>query len=294
MTGRVLVLGGTGCVGAALVNALAGRGTQVAAATRRPHDARPGEVPGEAVRVRFDYDAPETFVPALAEVDRVFLMVRPGDDEAHLTAIPFLEAVERAGVQRVVALTAMGVERMEGAALRRIERRLEESALAWTVLRPNFFMQIFARDALLEGIRASGVIRIPAGDAALSFIDVRDIADVAATALTTSGHEGQAYTLTGSEALTHEAVAGLISEVTGRAVRYEPLGDDRSASELAAAGLGADRIARLLGFYRAVRAGWCQPVSPDVAGVLGRPPRTMASFVGEHRGIWLPGAVRAT
>ncbi len=294
MTGRVLVLGGTGSAGAALVNALAGAGTPVAVATRRPHGARPGDAPGGAVQVRFDYDAPETFAPALAGVDRVFLMVRPGDDEAHLTAIPFLEAVEQAGVRRVVALTAMGVERMEGAALRQIERRLEQSALAWTVLRPNFFMQIFARDALLEGIRASGVIRLPAGDAALSFIDVRDIADVAATVLTTPGHEGQAYTLTGPEALTHEAVAGLISGAGGRAVRYEPLDDDRAASALAAAGLGADRIARLLGFYRAVRAGWCEPVSPDVAGVLGRAPRTMARFVREHRAAWLPGAVQAT
>jgi uncharacterized protein YbjT (DUF2867 family) len=294
MTGRVLVLGGTGSVGAALVHALTARGTPVAVATRRPHGDRPGAAPGEAVRVRFDYDAPETFAPALAEVDRVFLMVRPGDDHAHLTAIPFLETVERAGVRRVVALTAMGVERMAGAALQRIEHHLAQSALAWTVLRPNFFMQIFARAPLLDGIRQSGVIRIPAGDAALSFIDVRDIADVAATVLTTPGHAGQAYTLTGSEALTHDAVAALISEATGQAVRYEPLEDGCAASELAAAGLGAERIARLLGFYRAVRAGWCQPVSPDVAGVCGSPPRTMARFVREHLEIWLPGGVGAT
>jgi uncharacterized protein YbjT (DUF2867 family) len=286
MASRVLVLGATGNVGSALVAALASRGVEVAAATRRPGDVR---AQGRAViPVRFDFDDPATFEAALSGADRVFLAVRPGDDDADRTAIPFIDAAGRAGVRHVVALTAMGVERLDGTALRKIERRLEQSGLAWTHLRPNFFMQIFAREPLVTAIRAAGVLRVPAGDAGMSFIDVRDVADVAAAALTAPGHEGRAYTLTGSRAVTHGEVAALLAACTGRPIRYEPLDDDQSRALLSGSGLPPARVERLLGFYLLVRSGWCGPVSPAVASILGRPPRSMAEFVRDYAAVWAP------
>jgi uncharacterized protein YbjT (DUF2867 family) len=285
MPGHVLVLGATGQVGAALVAALARRGEEVAAATRRPGQGSAGL---GAAWVRFDYDDEGTFAPALSGADRVFLAVRPGDDDADRTAIPFIDAARDAGVRRVVALTAMGVERLDGTALRTIERHLEQSGLAWTHLRPNFFMQIFAREPLLASIRDAAVLRVPAANAALSFVDVRDVADVAATVLTTPGHEERAYTLTGPAALTHGDVATLIAGATGRPVRYEPLDDDQARTVLSGAGLAPPRVERLLGFYRLVRAGWCGAVSPAVAAILGRAPARMEGFVHERATAWLP------
>ena len=188
----------------------------------------------------------------------------------------------------MVALTAMGVERLDGTALRAIERHLEQTGLGWTHLRPNYFMRIFAREPLLQGIRGAAVIRVPAADASLSFVDVRDIAEVAAAALTSQGHDGQAYTLTGPTALTHGDVAALISGATGRAVRYEPLDDAQARAALLASGMPPARVERLLGFYRMVRAGWCSPISPAVAAVLGRPPRSLSEFVREHAAVWAP------
>jgi uncharacterized protein YbjT (DUF2867 family) len=291
MAGRVLVLGATGNVGTSLVAALVRRGEEVAAATRRPGDGS-AEARG-VVRVMFDYDDSSTFAAALSGVDRVFLAVRPGDDEAHRTAVPFIDAAQHAGVRQVVALTAMGVERLDGTALRIIERHLEQSGLAWTHLRPNFFMQIFAREPLVTAIRASALVCVPAGDAAVSFVDVRDIADVAAEALTASGHERQAYTLTGPAALTHGEVAALLADATGRPIRYQPLDEDQARAVLSGSGLPPSRVERLLGFYRLVRTGWCSPVSPAAASILRRPSRSMAEFVREHAAVWTSAAPRA-
>jgi uncharacterized protein YbjT (DUF2867 family) len=289
MAGKVLVLGATGGVGSALIETMGRRGEAVVGATRRPEAVPAAMADYPVTWVRFDYDDPATFEPALAGIDRVFLVVRPGDDDSDLTAIPFIDVMERVGVRRVVALTAMGVDQLEDSSLRRIERRLEASCLEWTHLRPNFFMQIFSRPPLLTSIRSAGVLRLPAGDGALSFIDVRDIGEVAATVLTTSGRAGRAYTLTGPDSVSHAQAAAIISAAAGRTIGYEAVGEDTAKAELAAAGFPPARIERLLGFYRAVRSGWCAPVSRDVADVLGRPAIGMERFARDHRRVWVEG-----
>src|SRR5438132_8027723 len=131
--------------------------------------------------------------------------------------------MKRQGVRHVVNLTAMGVEMLEGMALRKVERYLEDSGIGFTHLRPNFFMQVFSGGPLLTDIRSTGAIHVPAADARISYIDARDIAAVAAAALSEAGHVGRAYNLTGGQALDHHEVVHAISESAGRAVRYVPI-----------------------------------------------------------------------
>lgn len=281
---RTLVVGGTGKVGREVVAGLLARRAPVRVATRQPDRAR--EAAPEAESVAFDYDRPETFAAAVAGVERLFLSVRPGDEAADATALPLVDEALRAGVRRVVTLTAMGVDRMPGNALRRIERHVEASGAAWTHLRPNFFMQIFSTPPLVDQVRAVGSLRLPAGQARLSFVDVRDIGAVAVGALLDEGHAGRAYTLTGSEALDHAGVAAAISRVTARPVTYVAVEDDEARGLMAANGLPLARIDRLLAFYRLVRAGACSPVSTDVARVLGRAPIAFAQFTEDHAAAW--------
>lgn len=281
----ILVTGATGNVGRALVQRLARDGAPVRGATRDPGRAR-RLAPACADWTPFDFERPETFDPALRGVGRVFLMARPGDDEPARTAAPFLEAVLRADVDHVVTLSAMGAERRNDVTLGRLERLVEETGVAWTHLRPNWFMQVFATDPLLSVIRSAGAIQVPAGDAPISWIDARDVAAAAAVTLTAPGHEARAYVLTGAEALDHAAVARALSEASGRPVRYHPLDEEEGRSAVLAAGLGPRRAERLTRFYRLVRAGACAPVSGDVASVLGRPPISLRRFAEDHRRLW--------
>jgi uncharacterized protein YbjT (DUF2867 family) len=217
---------------------------------------------------------------------RLTNLVRPDDEAADTTAIPLIDRAVRAGVRHVVTLTAMGVERMEGNALRKIERRAEASGMRWTHLRPNFFMQIFAVAPLLDRLRSSGALRLPAGDARLSFVDVRDVAGVAVCAVLDGRHSGTAYTLTGKEAIDHAAVTAAISRATGRHFDYVAIGDEEARRGMAAGGLSPAHVERLIGFYRLVRAGACSPVSTDVESVLGRPPITFDEFASGHSAAW--------
>jgi uncharacterized protein YbjT (DUF2867 family) len=282
---RILVLGATGTVGGHLVERLGTRGLTVRAATRRYEQARARNWRVEWARL--DLERPETFAPALDGVRSVFMIARPGDEHADEVGLPFVRAMRAAGVRHVVNLTAMGTE-VAGhvPALRRIELALEESGMAFTHLRPNFFMQIFSTPPLQLAIRGDGALRLPAGDAKLSLIDARDIAAVAEAALTSPAHHNRAYTLTGDEAIDHAAVARQIGETVGRPVRYDALDEATAAHELAAAGFPTARIERLARFYRLVRSGACAPVSPDVRSVLGRPALTFAQFARDHRSAW--------
>jgi uncharacterized protein YbjT (DUF2867 family) len=281
-----LVLGASGKVGGALLDELVRRGMRPRAATRNAH-ALAAARNGEVETVAFDLDRPETWGQALNGIGRVFLIAKPGDEQADRYGLPLIDEMKRRGVRRVVALTAMGVEAMEESALRRIERHLEASGLEFTHVRPNWFMQIFSTDPLLTAIRSQAAIHVPAAAARLSFIHVHDVAAVAAAALTDRGHDGKAYRLTGGEALNHEDVAREISAASGRHITYASIDEDAARTMLTVAGFPASRIERLIGFYRLVRAGFCSPVSTDVETVLGRAPIPFTQFAAEHARLWV-------
>ncbi len=282
----ILVLGATGAVGGEVRRLATEAGLSVVSASRDPQraSARHG-----GRWVELDLTRPETFERGLEGIDRVFLISRPGDEQADHLAGPLIEAMRGAGVQHVVDLSAMGAEARESFSTRKVELLLEASGLAWTHLRPNFFFQVLASGALREGIVARGEIRVPAGDARVSYLDARDVAAAAFAALTEPGHEGRAYTLTGPEPLDHATIARTIANVMDRPVRYVAIDEDEARAALAAAGFPPAWIERLIGFYRVVRSGACAPVTGDLPRLLGRAPIDLARFTVDARASWAQG-----
>lgn len=281
----ILVVGATGKTGREVVTLLVRRGEHVRSATRSPASA-PCWLCDTTEVAEFDFERPETFSGAVAGVDRIFLMARPGDNHSDLVAIPLVDAAKKSGVRRIVNLTAMGVEQDESFMLRKLERYVEDSGISFTHVRPNWFMQNFNSGPMLADIRATGALHLPAADATLSFIDVRDIAEVSVAALTDPRHDGRAYTLTGGEALTHQQVMEKISRAAGRTLSYVPLSEEAACARLAGLGVEEGLIERWREFYRKIRAGACSPISPDVEQVLGHAPRTFDRYVIDYTESW--------
>jgi len=284
MKDTILVVGATGTVGKQVAIELAKTGAIVRAATRDPETAiqRSG-FPDGILPVRFDLEQENTFDEALSGVDRVFLMARPGDEESDKYAFPLIDAMARNGIKRVVDLSAMGAELRPDFALRRIELRLESSPMAWTHLRPNWFMQVFTAGSLLATLKQTRSIRVPAGAAKISWVDARDVASVAAATLGPDNiHEGKAYTLTGGEALDHAEIASLIESALGIPVKYLSLTDNEARIALKTAGFPPPWVERLITFYSLVRTGYASSVSPSVGEILHRPPITMTRFIEEY------------
>ncbi len=284
MITSILVLGATGNLGGEVVRQLATKGFNVRAGVRQPEQF---SIPSARVEaVRFDFDDPTSYSPALDGIEQLFLIARPLDPEAPLVLAPVLQAAKQAGVQRIVFNSGMGVEQNEDAPLRQVERQLEASGIAHTLLRPSFFMENFSNGFIAPMIQKAGGIFVAAENAKTSFISVVDIAAVAVAALTEDGHAGKAYNLTGPEALDHSEVAAIISQVTGREISYQDISEEAMSQGAIANGLQPSMADYLVVLYQDTRARYTAVTTPDVEQVTNRPPVNFVDFANQNASVW--------
>jgi uncharacterized protein YbjT (DUF2867 family) len=162
-----------------------------------------------------------------------------------------------------------------------VEKNIESSGITYTLLRCNEFMQNTI-NYYLPTIKSEGAFYLSTKDAKVSTVDVRDIAAVAAKALTAPGHENRAYDITGPEALTHEQVAQKLSAASGRQIKYVDIPPAAYKEGAVAAGIPAWYADLLLDLYQFYVAGRAQKVSNDVEHVTGRKARSFDEFAHDH------------
>ena len=274
----ILVTGSTGNVGKELVRKL-----QEAKAKFRVGARTPKKAPGVQA-VLFDLDRPDTFGPALAGVEKLFLLSSGGTEREG----PVVDAAKKAGVRHVVKLSVWGAEGEKfqfGREHRPIEKTIEASGIPWTFLRPNSFMQNYV--AYHAGtIKEQGAFYLPDRDGRASVIDTRDIAAVAVRALTETGHEGKAYSLSGPEALSNTEIAEKISRAIGKTVRYVDIPEEDYRKGGLAAGMPPGYVEALVDLQRFFIAGGLAAVTPTVEQVLGRKPISFDQFARDHAQAW--------
>lgn len=277
---QILITGAGGTVGSALARELASSRPRLA--FHSPDKAARAKAAGHD-SVVIDFDAPGSLGPALAGVDAVFLLTASGGNQQEAEG-NLIEAAKASGVRKVVKLSAWGADQGAHAFARihtPIERQLERSGLAYTLLRPNGFMQNFVT-YMAHGIRTQHAIHQPAADARISHIDVRDIARVAAIALTSSSCDGKAYDLSGPSALSYAEAAEILSRVLRRPIRYVALSDEAARDGMLSAHMPPSQVDGLIDLFRHYRTGSGARISPAVESITGQPPRHFEQFVRDH------------
>ena len=272
MAERVLVTGVRGKTGVPLAGLLAARGAEVLGGSSDPSTVRlDGVLP-----VAFSWDDPAGWPTAVDGVDAVYV-VRPDRPDAPELVTAFLGHL--AAPTRVVLLSEQDADSPgpDGWAAR-TERVVRESGLPWAVLRPSWFMQVFAderffRDLLDHG----GELVFPSAGARVAWVDARDIAAVAEQALLGATEPGAVLEITGLEALTLPETAALVSSATGHEVVHR----DASVDEAVDGMTGFDRELTVLTYER-VRSGSFATVADTVERVTGRPPRSLAEFLADE------------
>lgn len=284
MNQRILVTGATGNVGSEVARGLQQDGHAVRIAAHDTVQARTLFGPKADV-VRFDFLDSSTFGDTFAGVDRLFLVRPPALANVERDIAPAVHAAVAAGVQHIVFLSIQGVEKNRVVPHYKIEQLILQTGVDYTFLRAGFFMQNLSTTHSAE-IRKHGEIALPVGAAKTSFIDVRDIAAVAACALIENEHRNKVYTLTGAEALDYSAVAARLSSILDRPVRYtrpSVLGYVRCHL---AQGEHLGYVLVTAGLYTLTRFGNAASVTDDVRQILNRPPISFDQFARDYRSCW--------
>src|SRR5580658_1026218 len=225
---KILVIGGTGSVGGAVVKELLTRGARVRVLVRKQMEE--GKLPAGVEVAIGDLLDPVSIEQAMQGVDKLYLLNAVVPDELTQGLIAY-DLAKRRKLQHIVYHSVFRVEHFKDvphfAAKLAIENAVREFDIPFTIIRPNYFNQ---NDATLkDALTKAGTYPMPLGQTGISAVDIRDIAEVAAIALTSDGHVGKTYNLNGPEVLSGPKMASIWSRLLGREIRYS--GDDMDEFE---------------------------------------------------------------
>ena len=216
---KILVTGGTGNVGGAVVRELLQRGAEVRVLARKQPE--PGKLP-TAVEVAIgDLLDPASVEQAMQGVDKLFLLNAVVTDELTQALIAYGIA-KRVGIKHVTYLSVFRVDQFRDvphfASKLAVENAMREFGVPYTILRPGYYIQNDA--GLKDALTGPGVYPMPIGTMGIAAADVRDIAEAAAISLTEDGHDGQTYDIVAPTMISGPGNAALWSQLLGREIHY--------------------------------------------------------------------------
>lgn len=273
---------GAGVTSGEVLRCLAAAKRPTRALVRNVASAEPFQTLGVQL-VEGDFGRADSWARALEGITAVF-NITIAHPEAVAWNVAFLECAKQRGVGHVVQLSGMNVSPSSSAAFHRqmsqCDDALKASGIGYTILQPNVFHQNMLRMA--SSIRGQGRFRSAVGDARISMIDVRDIAEVAVKALTEEGHAYKVYVLTGPEPITYFDVARDLSSAAGTRIEYEALEEEQAVNELVQSGLPEAVARSRVGVHRSFSSGAFARVTSDVKQLLHRSPRSFSEFASDY------------
>jgi uncharacterized protein YbjT (DUF2867 family) len=284
---KILVIGGTGNVGGAVVKELVKRGAKVRVLVRKQLEE--GTLPTGVEVAIGDLLDPVSVEQAMQGVDKLYLLNAVVPDELTQGLIAY-DLAKRRKLQHIVYHSVFRAEHFKDvphfASKLAIENAVREFDIPFTIIRPNYFNQ---NDATLkDALTKAGIYPMPLGQVGISAVDIRDIAEAAAIALTSDGHVGKTYNLNGTEVLSGPRMASIWSRLLGREIRYSV--DDMDAFEeqmrQQAPSWSAFDIRMMFQGYLergfAAEAGDVETLTE----ILGHRPRRYEDFAGETATLW--------
>lgn len=283
----ILITAAAGTIGSNLTYILAHAKVPFRAQVHHRERVAPAILDLELDLVEADFSKPETLAPALEGVTTLFLN-SPGDNNLVEYQANVIDQAKRAGVQHVIKLSTIGAAPNAIFATGRwhfeVEQRLEASGLKYTHLRSHSLMQNFFNYAPF--IRQEGAFIAPMGSGKIPLVDVRDIATVAAILLTSEGHEGMIYEVTGPEAITYQDTATAFTKVLGRPIRYIDIPLAKTREAMVNGEWPEWMIDDVLSLYKFFREGNASQVTDTIEKLMERPATSFEQFVRDYAGVF--------
>lgn len=278
----ILITGATGTAGSEVIKRLCTQGKPVRAITRNLQKAEANRL-AHVQFVKADFDDPDSMRRACAGAERAFLLTS-STERAEKQQIEFVRVAQQSGVGHIVKLSQLHADvTSPGRFLRyhaAVEAAVQAAGMTFTFLRPNLYMQGLLN--FRHSMKQKGAFFAAAGEARISAVDVRDLADVAAAALTSSQYDNKSYSLTGPEALTFSEMAEQLSAALGRTIAFVDVSPDAMREALAGLGFPAWQADGLLEEFAMYRRGEAAEVESGVAEALNRNPRSFGEFARDY------------
>jgi uncharacterized protein YbjT (DUF2867 family) len=282
----ILLTGATGKIGSETAKALAAKGVKARALVRNPEKAAALKALDIDIAVGDAGDA-ASVRQALAGVERLLILLpnsqRQGELEQQL-----VDLAAQAGVRHVVKMSSMEAMASATSPIPQIhwasEEHIRRSGLAWTMIKPNFFMQNLLASA--RSIKENKSFSMPMGNGKTAMSDARDIGAVTAEALSGKGHEGKGYEITGPELLTFGEVAERFTDALGTKITYiaaDPAAYKEILKKVLPNEWHANAVSDL---FRGIAEGGLRRTTDTFKKLMGREPISLARFIQDHIGAF--------
>jgi NAD(P)H dehydrogenase (quinone) len=271
------VTGSTGQLGGRVATRLATLGMAQRLLVRNP--ARAPRLPGAEV-MQASYENGPSMRVALSGIQVLFLVSGYGPARLgqHFSAI---DAAVAAGVERIVYTSFLSTAPLATFTHARehylTEQRIRESGCRYTFLRPTFYL-----DRAPRWFSDEGIVQGPASNGTITWVSRDDLADVAVAVLTTSGHDGASYEITGAQSFTLTEAAEEFSRATGIPTRYQPETVEEARASRAKFNPTDWELEAWVSTYVAIATGEMSVVSHTVEALTGHAPQTLADYLHKH------------
>ncbi|MBO0481920.1 SDR family oxidoreductase [Candidatus Enterococcus courvalinii] len=281
---HILIIGGTGNIGYPLIETLAKNDkikltvgvhtvSKVQETFQHFH---------QLTLVPFDFLDPKTFPKAFEGVNKVFFIRPPQLSKPKEDMAPFLTYAKQQNIEQIVFVSLIGVEKNPVTPHHKIEKMIREAKIPYTFIRPSFFMQNL-NTTHQNDIKNNHDLFIPAGHSKTSFIDTRDIGEVAAVCLTNPVYLNQELELTGAKALTYDEIAEVMTTNLDTKITYSKPTLLKFRRVMIQRGIPKDYVNVMVVLYLITQLGNAKKITNTIEQVLNRPPRTIQEYVRDYK-----------
>jgi uncharacterized protein YbjT (DUF2867 family) len=281
---KVLITGATGNTCSLLVPELLRTNNNVRVFIRDEKKAKALENLGAEV-ILGDLDQPETIIPAVKGVDKIYLLTWNGPTQLQ-QAENVIKAASEAGNPHIVRHSMWGPEnsRIIQQGLK-VEEIIKSSGLPWTILKPTFYMQNTLM--AVQTISAQGNIYWDMKEGKLGMIDIRDIADAAFAVITGTGHEGKSYILTGPEAISFTDIANIFSKVFERDINYINVPGEASFQAMLGFGIPEWIAKGYVELSEGFSNNFANSTTNNIQILTGHPARSFEQFANDFAHVFM-------
>jgi len=284
----LLLTGVTGKTGGASAQALLKKGIKFRAIVRNAEKAAALKAAGVELVIG-DVTDRAVLEQALTGVEKALMTMPNGEKQLELEK-QFIDVAKARGVKHVVKMSSMEAVADAKAPIPKIhyasEQYLQKSGLAWTMIKPNFFMQNFLGSA--GTIKEQGKFFLPLGQGTTVMVDTRDIGACVATVMTAAGHEGKAYEITGPEELSFADAAERFTKVLGRKIEYVFVPMPAYRQTLARFLTNEWHLNAVCELFQEIADGQDLHVTDSVQKLTGKPANSLEQFIRDHQAVFTP------